>query len=193
MNFKALNSFFSPKLQDEIPRDLYYHNYSHIMDVMDAAERIAGQEGVDDDELVLLKTAVLFHDSGFISGTSDHELVSCELAREYLPKFQYSVEQIERICGMIQATKLPQNPQNHLEQIICDADLDYLGRSDFWEIGGKLFKELKGLGLIGNETIWNQRQVSFLEMHQYFTNTAKSMRKAKKEANLEEVKARLLA
>ena len=33
-----------------------------------------------------------------------------------------------------EATKIPQTPLTKLEEIICDADLDYLGREDFFEI-----------------------------------------------------------
>ena len=38
---------------------------------------------------------------------------------------------------LILATKVPQKPKNKLEKIICDADLDYLGREDFDNISDK--------------------------------------------------------
>lgn len=52
-------------------------------------------------------------------------------ARQYLPHFGYTGDEIEQVCDIIMATQMPQNPHNHLGQIICDADLDYLGRNDF--------------------------------------------------------------
>ena len=63
---------------------------------------------------------------------------------------------------MIMATKIPQSPRNGLEEIICDADLDYLGRDDFYEIGATLFEELKAYNVLQNEREWNRIQVKFL-------------------------------
>ena len=78
-----------------------------------------------------------------------------------------------------------------LEEVICDADLDYLGREDFWEIGDKLFEELKTIGLISSKHEWNQKQLVFLENHSYFTNSSQKLRNEKKLQNLLEIKARL--
>ena len=35
----------------------------------------------------------------------------------YLPEYGYSTGQIDRICGMIMATQIPQTPHNKLEEI----------------------------------------------------------------------------
>jgi len=121
----------------------------------------------------------------------EHERVSCEIAMEYLPGFGYTPEQLERICGMIMATKIPQTPHNKLEKIICDADLDYLGRDDFFKIGNGLYEELCMYGIIDGETEWNKLQVRFLKKHKYFTKSAKKLRKAKKEEYLAMIKDKL--
>lgn len=92
---------------------------------------------------------------------------------------------------MIAATEIPQSPKNHLEEIICDADLDYLGRDDFFIIGDRLYAELMTLGIVKNETEWNKLQVKFMESHHYYTTTAQKLRAKKKEKNLQLVKAKL--
>ena len=92
---------------------------------------------------------------------------------------------------MIMATKVPQQPQNHLEQIICDADLDYLGRDDFFIIGDKLFAELSVYGILNTEEEWNKLQVRFLEAHNFFTKTAIKTRKKRKDKHLRMVKSKL--
>jgi HD superfamily phosphodiesterase len=146
-----------------------------------AAERLAAAEGVKGEDLKLLLTAVMYHDCGFMLSSKDHEKLGCDVARESLPQFNYSSEQIERICGMFMATQIPQKPQNLLEQIIADADLDYLGRDDFWTIGNKLCEELQMYGIIQTEDEWNALQVRFLDQHHYFTKTAIETRKAQKD------------
>ncbi len=139
----------------------------------------------------MLKTAALFHDSGFIIKAKGHEEISCNYAKEYLPSFGYSEEQIKIICGMIMATKIPQTPQTKLEEIIADADLDYLGRDDFFEISDCLYKELLSSGVVNNEEQWNVFQVDFFEKHHYFTQLSKELRDEKKEKHLVIIKSKI--
>jgi predicted metal-dependent HD superfamily phosphohydrolase len=191
MQFEKVKKFILAKLKKELPKNLTYHSLGHIKDVYVAAETLAGLEKVGGEELTLLLTAVLFHDSGFIKQQKDHERISGEIAQLYLPAYDYTQEQIERICGMIMATQIPQTPHNKLEKIICDADLDYLGREDFFKIGNYLYDELCIYGIINNENDWNKLQVRFLEGHNYFTTSAKKLRKAKKEEHLTLIKSKI--
>ena len=191
MKFRSAKKYIINRLKKELPKNLSYHSVEHVKDVFKASKEIASIEDVKGEELKLLLTAALFHDSGFLISQKDHEATSCEIAREHLPGFNYSDEQIERICGMIMATKIPQTPKNHLEEIICDADLDYLGRKDFFDIGNKLFSELSIYGIINTEDEWNQLQVRFLENHHYFTQTSLSFRKPQKDKHLEIIKEKL--
>jgi predicted metal-dependent HD superfamily phosphohydrolase len=110
------------------------------------------------------------------------------IAKDLLPNYGYESNEIERICGMIMATKIPQSPKNLLEQIICDADLDYLGRDDFFAIGNTLFEELKALGILEHKLQWDNMQVKFLENHAYHTQTTKDLREAKKQEHIAAVK-----
>jgi predicted metal-dependent HD superfamily phosphohydrolase len=158
---------------------------------LDAAIFIAQQEAVNNEGLTLLKTAAVFHDSGFLVGAGDHEKSSCEIAGQYLPEYGYTSRQIEKICGMIMATKLPQTPHNHLEEILADADLDYLGRDDFFTIGNQLYDELAMFGIITNEDDWNRLQIKFFESHHYFTPTSIRLRQQKKQEHLAIIKSKL--
>lgn len=181
MQFQKAKTYINARLRKELPRHLTYHSVAHVRDVYKAAERLAKAEGVKGEELTLLLTAVLFHDSGFIFQSKDHEKVGGDIVRAELPRFGYTDEQIERICGMIMATRIPQTPNNLLEQIIADADLDYLGRDDFWTIGNTLFEELQMYGIIQTEDEWNALQIRFLDQHHYFTPTAVRTRQPKKD------------
>ena len=191
MQFEEAKAFILKKLKEELPEHLSYHSVGHIKDVYSACERLAQNEGVTGNELTLLLTAALFHDSGFLRDQKNHEKVSCDIACEYLPGYGYNPDDINKICGMIMATKVPQEPHTHLEEILCDADLDYLGRDDFFIIGNKLFSELSLYGIIHNQQEWDQLQVRFLEAHHYYTSTAIETRKAKKDAHLAIIKSRL--
>lgn len=192
MEFEKVKKFILAKLRKELPRSLTYHSLGHIKDVYKAARKLAKLEGVSGEELTLLLTAVLFHDSGFLIQQKEHERVGCDIAKKYLPEYGYSDKQIEVICGMIMATRIPQTPHNKLEQIICDADLDYLGRDDFFTIGNTLYDELCMYGLIQTENDWNKLQVRFLEGHNYFTESAIRLRKEKKDSHLAYVRSQIV-
>lgn len=188
MNFTAAETYILNKLKTELPDNLFYHSYNHVLDVLNSAIMYAKLEGISDYEILLLKTAVLFHDSGFTIQSKDHEAIGCNIVKDVLPNFEYSAEEIDLICGMIMATKVPQSPTTHLQQIICDADLDYLGRDDFWEIGNNLFRELSIYGILTDEKEWNKLQLKFLSNHNYFTNSAKNLRSDKKALHVNTIK-----
>ncbi|QRR04059.1 HD domain-containing protein [Dyadobacter sandarakinus] len=191
MDVERASSYILGELGSRLPADLFYHGLHHTLDVVRAAMELAAEEGVTDEEaLLLLRTAALYHDAGFMVVYREHEAEGCRIAQEVLPAFGYSSRQADAICGMIMATKIPQSPATHLEQILCDADLDYLGRDDFETIGATLFEELRARGLAGNPDEWNRTQVHFLTAHQYWTAAARRKRAPRKAAHLAGLKNR---
>lgn len=189
MNLTLARDYILKRLEKELHQNLSYHSLSHVLDVEQAANLLADAENITQQERMLLLTAVAYHDSGFIYQTTKHEEKGCEIVRETLPQFDYTDAEIDIICGMIMATKIPQTPQNKLEQIICDADLDYLGRNDFWEIGNRLYQELSVYGILSSEEEWNKLQIRFLEAHHFFTSAAIQLREHTKQLHLEKIRS----
>lgn len=188
-DYKELEDFVVAKLKRELPQNLHYHGLHHTLDVLESAERIGREEHIGPADMQLLKTAVLYHDSGFTKVYKNHEEVGCDLARQELPEFGYSPEQIEKVCGMIMATKIPQRPTNQLEYIIADADLEYLGTDKFWKIGRTLFEEIRIYLDVDSERQWNIIQMNFLKSHSYHTDYCRKNREAAKQQHLKEVAA----
>jgi HD superfamily phosphodiesterase len=193
MQFNNAKQFILDKLASELPAELSYHSVDHIRDVYTACEYLARAEHISGEDLELLLTAALYHDSGFLVQSEHHEAISCNIVRTYLPGFEYSAEQVEIICGMIMATRLPQSPQTKLQEILCDADLDYLGRDDFYSIGNKLYTEFKLRRVVNSEDEWNKVQLKFLQSHHYFTTTANKLRKQKKDDHLSQIRTKVQA
>lgn len=183
-NFSELKNYVLGRLRTELDPSLTYHNARHTLDVMQSTERLAIAENVDEKNKDLLMVAALLHDSGFLLSMDDHEDHGCILAREILPGYEFSPEDIEEICKLIMATKLPQTPENLLEQIICDADLDYLGRKDFFTLGEGLFKEFLSRGIVKDFCDWDNLQIKFLSSHSYFTQSSLSLREPVKMKHL---------
>jgi len=192
MDHRAAKAFILAKLKAELPATRTYHSLAHTLDVYAAAIDIGEREGIGGQDMMLLTTAALFHDSGFINVDLEHEEASCVLVREHLPGFGYVEEHIERICTMIMATRIPQTPHDKLSRVLCDADLDYLGREDFFTIGSTLFEELRSYGVLSTEQEWNVIQDRFLSKHRYHTQTNKTNREPLKQEHLAAVRRLLV-
>ena len=179
------------KLEKKLPGDLHYHNVNHTRQVSQAVERIALREGIHNEDLFALKMAALYHDAGFIEKYQNNESIGARMAREDLPDYGFSEEQIDLIEKLIQVTFATKRPKTLLEKILRDADLDYLGREDFHETSAKLKQELMDRNMVRSDEHWDELQIKFLENHQYFTASARDDRNEMKEQHIEEIKARM--
>tara|TARA_B110000027_G_scaffold73768_1_gene78596 strand:- start:395 stop:2512 length:2118 start_codon:yes stop_codon:yes gene_type:complete len=173
-------------LLKELPLYYTYHSIEHFRDVVKQAERIAKKEKIDKAGILDIKLAAWLHDVGYIWGPLDHEEKSVEYAKVILNEMKFPKSKIGLITGMIMATKMPQSPKNHFEQIICDADLDYLGRNDFEDISSNLLKELEINQKITNFN-WLKIQEKFLKSHSYFTLTSQKSREKNKQKRLRKI------
>jgi hypothetical protein len=189
MDAQGAKAYILARLRNELPAARTYHSLEHTLDVYASAIGIAEQEGITGEGLVLLKTAALYHDSGFLVQDTEHEEAGCRIVKEVLPGFGFSARQVDLICDMIMATRIPQRPRNKLGRVLCDADLDYLGRGDFESIGSTLFAEMRTYGVLGSERAWYELQERFLERHAYFTATNKRTREPQKQEHLRGVRA----
>lgn len=179
---------FAIKKFEALPGYLTYHNIQHTKIVLHNVQHIGKAENVSEHEQGLLNAAALYHDAGFLKTYQNHEEASCEIAREDLQLFGYTSEDIEAICKLIMVTKIPQQPGNRLEEIICDADLFYLGSNVYFETAETLYLEFKHAGVVKDRAQWKAMQISFLEGHRFFTATAIAQCDAKKAENLKRLK-----
>jgi uncharacterized protein len=175
-------------LQTELSDKLSYHDSGHTLDVLEVCDLYIKREQLRASEAELLRIAALLHDIGFTEVYKNHEEKGAEIAFHMMQNFSYSHKEINVVQGLIMATRIPQSPSSYLEKILCDADLDYLGRPDFPEISERLFTELQAFSLIENREMWNRTQITFLENHDYHTAYAKQHRQPEKEKRISELK-----
>lgn len=187
MDFEGAKKYTLDRLSNELNDKLHYHCVDHTLDVLDAVTRLAELENVNDNDKVLLQTAALFHDMGFIETYDGHEEASIRMAKEVLPGYGYSPTDIQVIEGLIHSTEIPQEPKTHLEQIMADSDLDYLGRDDLYVIGQRLQYEWQLHGIVSSLREWHEKQLKFLKVHNYFTESAKKLRDKRKQENIKEL------
>ena len=189
MDFNAASTYIIQRLRRELNPSLSYHCVEHTLDVLNAATRLADLENLEPRAKTLVETAALYHDAGMMIQYDNHETMSVILAKQTLPEFGYPEHAIDEIAGLIMVTKLPQKASNHLEQVICDADLDYLGRDDFYIHSFKLQLEWKVNGIMDTTLDeWFRIQIRFLSEHSYFTKSAIGLRNETKLKHLEAIR-----
>lgn len=179
-NYEKAYQIIEAYLIEHLPKQYTYHTIDHIKDVVNQAERLSKKEKIDKTAILDIKLAAWLHDIGYIWEPKRHEERGVEYATSILSEMNFPKSKINQIAGMILATKIPQSPKNKFEEIICDADLDYLGRDDYENNSTKFLNEIR-LTKEVNEKQWLKIQFNFLKEHIYFTETAKKTRNKKKE------------
>ncbi|MBV6474532.1 MAG: hypothetical protein JPMHGGIA_02856 [Saprospiraceae bacterium] len=187
MNIRKLKKHVTGKLRAELSPKLSYHGLHHTLDVQRVCDQYIRRLKIAQRDAWLLRTASLIHDIGIIWTYSGHEEASLQYAESLLPAMGYSKEDLRAIRGMILATQIPQQPATLLEEILCDADLDYLGRADVLPISQSLYREFLAYGVVHDEESWDRLQVNFLNLHHYHTDFALKHRAPRKEAYLRSI------
>jgi hypothetical protein len=86
---------------------------------------------------------------------------------------------------MILSTDLDREPKTHVEKILCDADLDNLGREDFLLLDGRLREGRGARGVdVSDDVKWYRGTLGLLKAHRYYTQSQKKLRGKGKQKNL---------
>lgn len=192
-DFEQAKRYVVDRLSHDLSPHLTYHSLQHTRDdVLPAAARLGRAVGLGDEEFLIVITAALFHDTGFLRTYEAHERESMAIARDILPGFGYSTGQVDRVTDLIAATQMPQRPHGLLQELLCDADLDLLGRDDFPRLNRALLQEVRHFTAPAlTEQTWLRGQTRFLEEHEFFTPAARTLRAPGKARNLAYMRAAL--
>lgn len=192
IDFKRARNFIIHQLKALLPDNCPYHSLSHTLDVEKAAIRFAKIEGLSIHERILVRTAALLHDLGFISQYDHNEKLAVQFSYLHLPDFGYSDGDIKIIEKCILATEFDGRPLELIEKIVCDADLDYLGREDYFDLVELLRIEFSLHGKNFSDLEWIQFQLNYLENHhKYHTQSAIQIRGYYKQKRILELKKKL--
>ncbi len=195
-----LESYVRGRLVAELPTILAYHGPHHTLDdVLPAVDRICKGEKVPPSDRDLVVAAALFHDIGFIESYNSNESIGARIAAQTLPQHGFSPAEIARIVDIILSTEMRevdgiwcQVPGDDLlKKIMCDADLDNLGREDFFKVSETLRLELEHQGKTFTDLGWYTRQIMFVSQQNWFTSTQRTDREATKRQNISRLRQEL--
>lgn len=190
--YNSVHRFFIQKLDQELPEYLAYHNVHHTRNVINACSYLAEKEKVTAQEKEILLVAALFHDAGFLVRYGANEHAAVRMAKEILPRFKYSEAEIEEISAIILSSAVDIEPKTLLEEILHDADLNYLGRPDYANRSSDLRREMSIMGTTFTDEGWLEHQLKFLENFEYLTYSAKTLVQSGLHKNRDEVKRMLV-
>lgn len=177
-----LKIYFHIKAELENSQELkkfFYHGWLHTKSFYDAVCYLGVLEDVNADDFLKLKVAALYHDMGYTTGVEkDHEYKSAEITRQELPLFGADDCDAYDICRLIMSTAPGYRPDNIIEKIMRDADLEYIGR-DYYPYVSELLRKEKGI----SDSVWKIEQISFLKDHKFLTSSAQLLFDKQKEVN----------
>lgn len=162
-----------------------YHNLRHTILVVSNAIEIATSYELGADDMLIIRIAACFHDVGHLFGEmEDHEENGAQIMQSYFANGELPEWMVSQIADCILATKIPSNPQNLLQQILCDADTYHLGTPYFRETNDAVRMEME-MRTGKKFPDWNKNAIAFLQRHRYFTAYCKNLLDAGKQSNIE--------
>ncbi len=190
---EAAGQYVKAQYQQHPHPNLVYHDLTHTQQVVDAAEQIAAHYRLQEQDLLIVMVAAWFHDTGYLLGSfREHEEKGADEARVFLQSEQVPEAIQQQVVNCIMATKMPQNPHNLLEEIVCDADLFHLGSKHYKERSKAMRQEAAStFGKEISSGAWAGTSLLFLENHQYFTDYCRVLLKQQKEENIRWLKKKM--
>lgn len=189
IDFDRMHADIVHFLKCYLSKKLCYHTINRTLKIEKTIEKYAYLLAMDEHSVLLLKTAILYHDIGYVVQYQNNEQYAIMLAKNRLPAFGYSEEDIQKIQSLIWITSYKASPKNEFEQLIRDANSDYLGRTDYFVIAENLRKELATYDREMTDLEWIDHQLYFLEnMHQYFTGLVRDLREEGKLLRIKELR-----
>lgn len=171
---------------------LSYHNFNHTEQVVNAATQIGNHYRLDKQDFFILLTAAYFHDIGYFADPKTHEEIGAKMLNDVLLEKKIPAEVIAKVQALILSTKMPQVPNNQMEEMLCDADLFHLGSADFSKTAKKMHAEIEHLyGSALSKQAWREKDLLFLESHNYHTGYAKTLLQEQKQKNLNKLKKKV--
>jgi putative nucleotidyltransferase with HDIG domain len=184
--------YVSDYLSKNLDSKFTYHNLSHTLYVVKAAEMIASSMKIESHQKKILLVSAWFHDIGYTRQIDNHEIAGATIAEKFLLEMNIDQEDIDIVKSCILATHYPQKPRTLLESILCDADMMHLADEAFIDVGIALRMEwelTKDKKLTDQE--WYDLNIEFVSAHRYHTSFATKNLDGRKNKNLKKLSSKL--
>jgi len=187
--YKKIEEYVKNLFAEKHNSALAFHDLKHTESVVARAKEIAAHYYLSEKEMLIIFAAAWFHDVGHLfTIPAKHEEKSVEIMKNFMTANTDDTGLIAEIEGCILATRMPRNPTNILQQIICDADTYHFGTKDF-KFTNKLNKDECRLrtGKLDKKK-FNEKTLEMLKEHEFYTDYAKDLLSKTKKKNMKKLK-----
>jgi putative nucleotidyltransferase with HDIG domain len=189
---KESAKYVSDYLSLNLDSKFTYHNLSHTLYVVKAAEMIGSSMKIENHQKRVLLVAAWFHDIGYTQQIDNHETAGASIAEKFLLEKNVDREDIDMVKSCILSTHYPQKPGGILQSILCDADMMHLSDKAFIDVGLSLRREWE---LTKNKKFtdaeWYDLNIQFVAAHRYHTSFAIKNLESHKNKNLKKLSSKL--
>lgn len=178
--------------QKTLPEGYLFHSTKHTLTVKNNALFIGRKSGLTEDELNIVMISALFHDAGYTFSNDNHEEESTCIAAGFLQSCQIGEPGTGEVIRAIMATKVPQQPDGIVSEVLCDADLMHLAGDDYFEQMELLRIEWQKTGRYDlTEYQFHLNSIDFFKRHHFHTHYGKTVLQAKKEETMVRILERI--
>ncbi len=173
-NIVQLAKDYASKIIDEkLSAEYAYHNLEHTLEVLENVIEIGENSGLTAEELELVELAAIFHDTGWIENSNNHEENSVQIAKKFLKSCLYNPEKIEKVSELILVTNLNNDTKYLLQTVLRDADILHIGKKGFYSRSQTLKSEIEFLETKKIEELnWIECTIDFLDKTEFTTEYA---------------------
>lgn len=191
-----INDFVIDKLQDEalsylgenLDKHYTYHNAEHSLEVCNAVKLFTEKSDLPDFTIAALRIAAIFHDFGYLIRSNENEALAWEYIQEFGSRSNIDRKYLLAAHELILETVYPYKPQTPAGEILCDADIEYIGREGFVEKALLFRRELASEGTVFSDQQWWILELDFLKENTFFSSICKKMRTPGRLSNLEKAR-----
>lgn len=171
-------------LVEQLPSQVYFHNESHLEQVVKAAKALAEEAELSADEAEMLQMAAVFQSLAYLENGKNSWKKSTKAATEFLLRNNVPMDGVEKL---LQVLNPKHEPETALEKLFLDAMSSYYGEKNFLERVDRLRKEEEALSKEElNEIDWLGDLLEDMKSHVFQTSHAESLFGKRKEKKHQE-------
>ena len=192
--YKTAEDYVKNLFEKHPNNKLVFHNLEHTETVVQRTNEIAAHYNLSDAQMLTLYIAAWFHDTGhlFTEGFHGHEEKSVQLMKEFMNAHAVDdKELLPEIEACIMATKMPRNPVNLLQEILCDADIYHIGTKEFKKANQRVFEEYNLRVEKISKHEWDSKSIEVLKDFHFYTAYCKDLLNEKKKENMKKLKKKI--
>ena len=175
-------------LAENLDKHYTYHNAEHSREVCSAVREFLHYFDTTPENSRALILAAVFHDFGYLVRSQNNEALALPYMQEFGKRFALPEQLLTRANDLILETVYPYAPHTREGMLLCDADIEYIGRSCFFSKAQLFRQELSGENIHFSDRDFMLLEIKFLEENSFFTPVCQKLRSAGRLQNLQQLR-----